>query len=62
MLALVNEEEKSKGRLKYLIHTKVGDGPRVVSDLEEQNDHLLHLSTGLPLSLTNNEEKSSQNP
>lgn len=37
--------DQEAGRLNYVIHTKVGDGPR---HLNEASDHLLDMDTGLP--------------
>ncbi|KAK8729698.1 hypothetical protein OTU49_008273 [Cherax quadricarinatus] len=38
-------EDIESGKLMYLIHTKVGDGPRVIPDADES---LLDATTGLP--------------
>ncbi|KAK3865994.1 hypothetical protein Pcinc_028446 [Petrolisthes cinctipes] len=43
--SLADEDGQPTGKLKYLIHTKVGDGPR---DLTDSSASLLDLSTGLP--------------
>ncbi|ROT84009.1 diphosphomevalonate decarboxylase [Penaeus vannamei] len=44
-LESIADENAQSGRLKYLIHTKVGEGPRV---LTEDGAHLLDPVSGLP--------------
>nr|XP_045594641.1 diphosphomevalonate decarboxylase-like [Procambarus clarkii] len=44
LMSLVTDETEA-GKLKYLIHTKVGDGPRVISDTDSS---LLDETTGMP--------------
>lgn len=39
------EDHLQSGKLQYLIHTKVGDGPKVLTDPASS---LLDLSTGFP--------------
>ncbi|XP_071536722.1 diphosphomevalonate decarboxylase isoform X1 [Panulirus ornatus] len=46
LMSLIDEDVKS-GRLKYLIHTKVGDGPQIIRDAAFS---LLDQATGLPKS------------
>ena len=49
-------EQVSPGELKYLIHTTVGDGPRVISDKSDDKYHLLDVNTGLPISNINQDK------
>ncbi|XP_015604363.1 diphosphomevalonate decarboxylase [Cephus cinctus] len=46
LIEKINLEKQVPGLLKYIIHTRVGDGPKYLSD---QKDHLLDTKMGLPI-------------
>ncbi|XP_012264706.2 diphosphomevalonate decarboxylase [Athalia rosae] len=49
LIKRIDVKRQDAGKLKYLIHTRVGDGPKILRD---QKDHLLD-NSGLPLRINN---------